>query len=68
MPQAAVELSARDLNAQGGIFCPNPQAAMPLWSGHPKVYLDLARTGQAQCPYCGTLYRLEAGAPARAGH
>jgi uncharacterized Zn-finger protein len=46
------------------VFCPNP--AMPLWSSHPRVFLDVARTGTARCPYCGTAYRLEGGA--RAGH
>ncbi|MDQ8003010.1 MAG: zinc-finger domain-containing protein, partial [Pseudomonadota bacterium] len=25
------------------------------------VYLDVARTGEAKCPYCGTVYRLKAG-------
>jgi uncharacterized Zn-finger protein len=41
------------------VFCPNPR--MPLWSSHPRVYLDIAETGQAMCPYCGTRYRLEGG-------
>ena len=40
-------------------FCPNPQ--MPLWSWHPRVYLDVGPTGKAMCPYCGTLYELEGG-------
>ena len=59
--KAEVELLAKDLNSQGGVFCPNPKADMPLWSAHPKVYLDVARTGEAKCPYCGTVYRLKAG-------
>jgi uncharacterized Zn-finger protein len=41
------------------VFCPNPR--MPLWSSHPRVYLDIAETGQVMCPYCGTRYRLEGG-------
>lgn len=68
MSQAIVELLARDLNAQGGVFCPSPRADMQLWNSHPKVYLDVARTGQAKCPYCGTVYRLQAGGHAPAGH
>ena len=24
--------------------------------GHPKVYLDLAKTGQATCPYCSRIF------------
>jgi uncharacterized Zn-finger protein len=46
------------------LACPNP--AMPLWSSHPRVFLDVEKTGSARCPYCGTEYRLEGGA--RAGH
>ncbi len=56
-----VELKAADLNGHGGVFCPNPKADMKLWNSHPKVYLDVAKTGQAKCPYCGTEYKLKAG-------
>ncbi len=56
-----VELLASDLNDQGGVFCPSPKADMKLWNSHPKVYLDVAHTGQAKCPYCGTLYKLRDG-------
>ncbi|MEY2770217.1 MAG: hypothetical protein RIQ38_636 [Pseudomonadota bacterium] len=66
MSNAVVELAARDLNAQGGVYCPSPQAGMALWNSHPKVFLDVAREGQARCPYCGTVYRLKAGETA--GH
>jgi uncharacterized Zn-finger protein len=59
-PQAAVEVTAADLP----LYCPNP--AMPLWSSHPRVFLDVAATGEAMCPYCGTRYRFK-GAPRR-GH
>lgn len=51
---AAVELGAADLPAH----CPN--AAMPIWSSHPRVFLEM-HTGEAKCPYCGTLYRLKPG-------
>lgn len=54
-PVAVVELQAKDLPAH----CPNP--AMPLWSSHPRVFLDLAHGGTATCPYCGTQYKLAAG-------
>ena len=46
------------------VYCPNP--AMPLWSSHPRVFLDVAGDGEAMCPYCGTRYRLEG--EAKAGH
>ncbi|MHB1124896.1 MAG: zinc-finger domain-containing protein [Ramlibacter sp.] len=59
--QAVVELLASDLNANGGVFCPNPKADMKLWNSHPRIYLDVAHTGQAMCAYCGTVYKLKAG-------
>ncbi|MDE2081072.1 MAG: zinc-finger domain-containing protein [Burkholderiales bacterium] len=58
-PKALVELVASDLLGPGVTFCPHPR--MPLWSGHPKVYIDVATTGEGRCPYCGTVYRLQAG-------
>ena len=57
--KAVVEVTAKDLQGPGVVFCPNPK--MPLWSNHPKVFLDVATTGDAKCPYCGTVYRLKAG-------
>jgi uncharacterized Zn-finger protein len=57
---AAVVVHADDLP----IYCPNP--SMPLWSSHPRVFLDVAGAGEAMCPYCGTRYRLEG--EAKAGH
>jgi len=59
--EAVVELLAKDLNANGGVFCPSPKADMKLWNSHPKVYLDVAQTGAAKCPYCGTVYKLKEG-------
>jgi uncharacterized Zn-finger protein len=56
-----VELLASDLNASGGIFCPSPKAGMTLWNSHPRIFLDIARTGQAKCAYCGTVYKLKEG-------
>ena len=55
-----VEVRASDLP----VFCPNP--GMPLWSSHPRVFLDVAGAGEAMCPYCGTRYRLVG--EAKAGH
>lgn len=62
----AIELSAKDLNPQGGIFCPSKQTGMALWSGHPRVFLDVGKRGEAKCPYCGTVYQLKAGQAAAA--
>jgi len=46
------------------LHCPLPGA--PLWARHPRVFLDVAREGEARCPYCGTLYVYK-GPPAK-GH
>jgi uncharacterized Zn-finger protein len=36
--------------------------------GHPKVYLNLGPRGRVDCPYCGRLYVLKAGAKTGHGH
>ena len=66
--QAVVELLARDLNANGGVFCPSASAGMKLWNTHPRIYLDIAGSGAAKCPYCGTVYKLKEGEHFGNGH
>jgi len=61
MSKSLVTLLAKDLNPQGGVFCPSPLAEMKTWNTHPQVYLDVAHAGQAKCPYCGTVYQLKDG-------
>ena len=63
--KSVVELAAADLAGAGTVACPNPK--MPLWSSHPKVFIDVATTGEGRCPYCGTAYRLKAGEKAHSG-
>jgi len=46
------------------LHCPLPGS--PLWARHPRVFLDVAKEGEARCPYCGTLYVYK-GAPVK-GH
>ena len=58
-PVATVEVTAKDLEGPGVVFCPNPK--MTLWSAHPRVFIDVATTGEGKCPYCGTVYKLKAG-------
>ena len=57
--KSVVEVSASELQGPGVVFCPNPK--MPLWSNHPKVFIDVATTGEGWCPYCSTVYRLKDG-------
>lgn len=56
-----IELLAEDLNHQGGVCCPSPLAKMETWNTHPKVFLDVCKSGAAKCPYCGTLFKLKDG-------
>ena len=56
-----VTVTAKDLP----LHCPPRNA--PLWSQHPRVFLDIAGTGDILCPYCSTHYVLEGG-PAKHGH
>ena len=65
-PKAVVELGAADLISPGVIFCPNSK--MALWSNHPKVFIDVASTGEGRCAYCGTVYRLRAGEKTHTAH
>ena len=62
----AVDVVTSDLRGPGVVFCPNPK--MTLWSNHPRVFIDVATTGEGKCPYCGTVYRLAAGARPPGGH
>jgi uncharacterized Zn-finger protein len=56
-PVATIEVTAHDLP----LHCPMPDA--PLWSRHPRVFLDVAQTGDVFCPYCGTHYVFTGEAP-----
>jgi len=58
--KTSVTLAANELQGHGVTYCPNPK--MALWSAHPRVFLDIASTGEARCPYCGTHYVLNGGA------
>ena len=57
-PPAVVELTAQDVQGPGVVACPNPK--MALWSNHPRVFIDIATTGEGKCAYCGTVYHLTA--------
>ena len=52
-----VEVTARELP----VHCPMP--GTPVWRMHPRVFLDVARTGEMMCPYCGTTYVFKGPAP-----
>ena len=52
-----VEVTAKDLP----LHC--PMSGAPLWSRHPRVFLDVAKEGETLCPYCGTKYVFKGAAP-----
>jgi uncharacterized Zn-finger protein len=56
-----VEVTERDLP----LHCPLP--SQTLWNKHPRVFLPIEMTGEARCPYCGTLYKLKDFVPGH-GH
>ncbi len=56
-----VEIAATDLP----LHCPLP--SQKLWNTHPRVFLPIHETGEARCPYCGTMYKLQ-GWPLKHGH
>ena len=60
LDRAFVEIAAADLP----LHCPLP--TQKLWNTHPRVYLPVEATGEAKCPYCGTVYRLAGGPVAKA--
>lgn len=41
------------------LYCPGPKA--PLWSMHPRVYIEISEDEHALCPYCSAKYQLAAG-------
>lgn len=55
-----IEVTEKDLP----LHCPQPSA--PLWARHPRVFLDVTRTGSIRCPYCGNEFTYT-GAPPK-GH
>jgi len=56
-----VEVTAKDLP----LHCPRPGA--PLWARHPRVFLDVLKSGESLCPYCGTRYVFSGEKP-KGGH
>ena len=38
------------------LHCPMPKDSK--WDAHPRVFLDIKKTGEAKCPYCGAEYQL----------
>ena len=64
MSSASVPATPKDetifVEAKGlPLYCPGPRA--PLWSMHPRVYIEVVKTGKAVCPYCSANYQLKEG-------
>ena len=54
--QACTQHRYEVTQAQLPLSCPLP--SMRVWDGHPRVYLPIAETGRAVCPYCAAEYIL----------
>lgn len=39
------------------LYCTGP--GKEAWNGHPRVFLPIQSNGTIECPYCGTIYRLD---------
>lgn len=50
-----IQVGATDLP----VYCPGPKA--PLWSMHPRVYIEVTKSGTGVCPYCSATYQLKPG-------
>ena len=55
--QNPIEVTAQDLP----LHCPTKDA--PLWARHPRVFLDIAHSGEVVCPYCSAHYVLKGELP-----
>ena len=51
--QETVTITPHDLP----LHCSGPRNE--TWSGHPRVFLPIQSNGTIECPYCGTIYKLE---------
>jgi len=56
-PPETIEVNSRELACDGG-------GAL----GHPRVFLNMGKKSEIDCPYCGRHFVLSADAPVAAGH
>jgi len=50
MTTQTVELTAKDLNHAGGVYCPNPLAKMAVVNTHPRCILTWRTTAKPSAP------------------
>ncbi len=55
-PRASTMLNYEVTHADLPLSC--PMTKYRLWDAHPRVYLPIAATGRAICPYCNAEYVL----------
>ncbi|ASP18427.1 zinc-finger domain-containing protein [Neisseria sp. 23W00296] len=39
------------------LHCSGPRHE--TWNGHPRVFLAIQSNSEIECPYCGTIYKLD---------
>lgn len=52
-PPPVITITPHDLP----LHCSGPENES--WNGHPRVFLPIQSNDSIECPYCGTVYRLE---------
>ena len=62
-PEKAIYVESVSVSCDGG---GGAKGHPPM--GHPNVYLDVGKKGEAVCPYCGRHFILSGGAGKAAGH
>ncbi|MER1967814.1 zinc-finger domain-containing protein [Castellaniella sp. GW247-6E4] len=48
------------------VHCPGPKS--PLWSMHPRIYIEVLKSDVAKCQYCGARYALREGEKVHGHH
>lgn len=61
-PKDIIFVGAEDLP----VYCPGPKA--PLWSMHPRIYIEIVKNGVSTCQYCGARYALREGEKVHGHH
>ena len=54
-----IQITPQDLP----LHCDGSIATQNAWNGHPRVFLPIQSNGKIECPYCGTIYKLDGELP-----
>ena len=57
MTNNTTEKTSIKVTSAESICCPPKEQA--LWNQHPRVYLELGKSDEVNCPYCGNHFILQ---------